>query len=192
MKIFLWNNKGKLILLLILTLCMTGLQVVSIYQVGYFFAPWENMGRPPVKVEQIIGIRTYSTYGFYGIVYVRTIDGEIYQAHLTVIPKQWIKPYEQPDGLIKSCSIKARQYWGIMETYRTQKNNVTYCDDAFFVTYQLREDGNIWRKFVDRRMRAYDNFYSNCIDLCAIPYMLIGLLLFAKKENWTKPDHQAK
>jgi hypothetical protein len=159
MKTFLWENKEKLILLLILTLCMVSLRTVNIHQVWYYLTPWEDLGAPPETVQRITRIDLPGENGSIDeFVYVKVSTGDFFGCCGLAkdTSNGWIKLdrpyadfYDIADSEENVCIERIEAEWGFREDLPNTKNNgdAGQCFPHMYAVYQIKQDGSVWKKF---------------------------------------------
>ncbi len=198
MKTFLRENKGKSIFLIILILGMISLWRINIYQVWYFFTPWENLGIPHSKVIQILRVDFPS--GYFGIledaqptIYVSTANRRIYSL---IYPYSWYPEghsyYAVSDNKKEekmACALKLGREWGIEMNERQNKLDVITMGECStqgmyqYAAYKINQDGSVWRKYINeerpKNFRLTVSFY-----LCStiIFYLLVWAGIFRKRD----------
>jgi hypothetical protein len=201
MKTFLWENKGKLILLLILTLCMVGLRTVNIHQVWYYLTPWKNLGRPPVEAQKIAQVNLPVEGDVpQAAVYIKAAPREFYGCcNLTEAggwapaDKPFYKFYGSVDAKTVACTERIKFEWGIPSSIQNAKDTGR-CYPHEYAVYQLKQDGSVWGKTVrEEGPRQLKSIAFEVIFFILLLYLVfLAIILLGKQQRVKENNNQIK
>lgn len=193
MKTFMRENKGKLLLLLFLILCLVVLRTVNIHQVWYYLTSWENLGAPPKPAEKIMEIKLPEPGGDQSvIVYVKGPNRDYFGCCSLTEEKGWAlsdKPYYEfygsPHLEPGLCADLIKDEWNIQENPADAKRNLEagQCHPSFlYSAYQIGQDGSVRRKIIDEKAPSTFKQISFEVVLCLLLIDLILLALSVRKK----------
>ncbi len=203
MKIFLRENKGKLTLLLILTLCMVGLRTVNIHQVWYYLTPWENLGSPPEPAERITRIDLPGENGSLDeFVYVKVSTGDFLGCCGLAKDANngWVKLdrpytdfYDIADSEENACIERIETEWGFREDLQGAKNHgdAGQCFPHIYAVYQIKQDGSVWKKIIgEDKPRSFKEVSFEFVFFVYLGYLVFLAFAWIRENHIVNADNQ--